>query len=384
MFAALPIALGLAGTLALSDRTEMRVRMPGSDNKAASLDLENRPEARLMLASRRMQYAFGYRPTGTLWDVGSRDFRGTLQHEGSAGVTWLLPRARLSLDETASYGSMDFSSAAITPGPNGQPPRVDVIPAPQVVRYGSSRTTLASRLTLDRWALDSAVGYQLSGGVTAAARTVMPFQKGGFGHFRGEYTVTRQDFAATTFTASESRFSSGPEAVLTRLDERWRHLLSRVTTSELTLGASLARVRTSPTTTFRLETHPVALGTLEHRMAARIGRLDLRAEVGVAPVVNQLVGSVDERLQGTFMGTHTYKRFSTHALVSASESISTSRDGAARFLAGGIGTTYTPRGIVAYDAGVRAFWQHEEATGADFFQGTLFIGITFHTDPIHF
>ncbi len=384
MFAALPIALGLAGTLALSDRSEVRVRMPGTNDKTASLDLENRPEARVTLATRETEYAFGYRPTGTLWDIGARDFRGTLLHEGSARVTWRLPHARLSLEETGRYGSIDFSSAAITPGPNGQLPRIDAIPAPEVVRLGSSRTTAASHLTLERWVLDSSVGYQLSGGATPEARAVLPFQKGPFGRFQGEYTITRRNFAATTLTASETRFSSGPEAVLTQLDERWRHLMSHVTTSELTLGASLARVRASPVSTYRIETHPVAQGALEHRMAAGTGRLFLRAEAGVAPIVNQLVGSVEERLQGTLIVRHTYKRFTTGGFVSASESIPATRSDSTRLLAGELGTTYTPRGVVAFDAGVRGFWQHEETTGIDFFQGTLFVGITLRADPIHF
>ena len=331
-----------------------------------------------------MQYTLSYSPRGTLWDVGSSDVRATLLNEGTARVEWLLPRGRLSLEETGRYGSVDFASAAIRPGPTGQPPTVDVIPQPQVLRFAASRTTLASHLTLERWVLDSSVGYQLSGGATADARAALPFQQGPFGQARGEYTVTRRNFAATTLTASETSFSSGPEAVLIQADERWRHLVSRVTSAELTLGASLARVSSSPVSTYHFETHPVALAALDHRMAAGKGRVDLRAEVGVAPVVNQLVGSVDERLQGTLTAQHTHKRVATRAFVSASESIPASRNGATRLLAGELGTAYTPRGVVGFDTGVRGFWQHEETTGVDFFQGTLFIGVTFRAEPVRF
>lgn len=382
MFAALPIALGLAGTLTLSDRSEVRLRVPGTADTHASLDSETTPEARLMLASHRMHYVLAYKPTGTLWDVGQSSVRATLMNEGTGRVEWLARDAQLSLEETARYGSVDFSSAALTPGPAGQPPRLDVIPTPQVIRFGSSRTTLASRVTLTRWTLEPSVGYQLSGGATEQARALMPFQKGGFGQARAEYTVTRRDFAATTFAASETSFSSGPEAILTQLDERWRHLLSRVTTSELTLGGSVARVRSSSFSSYRFETHPVAEAALDHRLAMGADRVALRFSVGLSPIVDQLVGNVDERLQATMAATHTHKHVSTRALLSASESMPPSRSDATRLFAGEVGTTWTPRGVVGLDAGVRAFYQRAEATGQDFLQGTVFVGVTFSSDPV--
>lgn len=337
-----------------------------------------------MLASHRMHYTLSYRPTGTLWDVGQSSFRTTLMNEGTGRVEWHARRARISLEETGRYGSIDFSSTALTPGPAGQPPRLDVIPTPQVIRFGSSRTTLASQVTLTRWTLASSVGYQLSGGATQEARAVMPFQKGGFGQARGEYTVTRRDFAATTLTASETSFSSGPEAILTQLDERWRHLLSRVTTGELTLGGSLSRVRTSSVSSYSFEAHPVAEAALDHRLAVGHDRLALRFTVGLSPIVDQLVGNVDERLQGTVSATHTHKHWTNHALLSASESMPPSRSDATRLFAGEVGTAFTPRGVVGFDAGVRGFYQRAEATGDDFFQGTFFVGVTFRADPVRF
>lgn len=384
MFAALPIALGLAGTLALSDRNEVRLRVPGTLNKGVSLDLETTPEARLTLASHRMRYTLAYGPTGTLWDVGQSSFRATLLHEGTASVDWFAPRTQLSLRETARYGSIDFSSAALTSTQPGQPPRLDVIPSPQVIPFGSSQTTLASHLTLERWTLDSSVGYQLSGGVTEQARAALPFQRGGFGQLRGEYRVTHRDFAATTFDASRTSFSSGPEATLTEIDERWRHLISPVTTGELTLGASLSRFRPARNASYSFEGHPVAEAALDHRLALGTGRLELRYSVGVSPIVNQLDGTVDERLRGTVAATHTYKHFTSRALLTASESMPPNRSDATRLFAGEIGTTWTPRGVVGFDAGMRGFYQRTETTGADFFQATFFVGVTFRANPVRF
>lgn len=384
MFAPLPIALGLAGTLALSDRSQALVRVPGTGDAHVSLDLETAPEARLMLSSRRMQYTLAYTPLFSLRDVGQGEFRGLMMNAATGRVEWMAERSRLSLEETAMYGSIDFSSTALAPSKPGQPPRLDVIPTPQVIRFASSRTTLASRLTLQRWAFDLSVGYQLSGGATEEARRAMPFQKGGFGQTSAEYRVTRRDFAATTFTASETSFSSGPEAILTQLDERWRHLLSRVTTTELALGASVARFRMSSTSSYSFETHPVAEGVLRNQFSAWNGRVDLRSSVGVAPLVNQLLGTIEERLQATVVATHTKKHLATRVLVTASESIPPSRRDATRLFASEVGAAWTPRGIVGFDAGLRGFYERAEATGADFFQGTLFVGITFRADPVRF
>ena len=67
------LAADLSGSLTVSDRTEARVRAPGTvttvGTAAASLDLETVPEARLTLASRRARYVFTYAPRLTLWDV---------------------------------------------------------------------------------------------------------------------------------------------------------------------------------------------------------------------------------------------------------------------------------------------------------------------------
>ncbi len=384
MFAALPIALGLAGTLALSDRSEVRLRVPGTTNTGASFDLETTPEARLMLASRRTRYTLSYGPTGTLWDVGQTSVRATLLHEGAARVDWFAPRTRVSLEETARYGSIDFSSAALTSTRPGQPPTLDAIPKPEVIRFGASQTTLSSHLTMKRWTIDSAVGYQLSGGATERARAALPFQKGGFGDVQGEYAVTRRDFATTRLEAAETSFSSGPESILIGPSERWRHLLSRVTTSELTLGASLSRFRPASDASYSFEAHAVAEAALDHRLAVGTGRLELRYSVGLSPVVNQLDGSVDDRLRGTVAATHTVKHFTSRALLAASESMPPSRSDATRLFAGELGTTWTPRGVVGLDAGVRGFYQRAETTGSDFFQATFFVGITFRADPIRF
>src|SRR5690348_16683392 len=99
MWPALLLAADLSSSLAVSDRTELRVRAPGTAPAAAALDAETTLTARLTAASRRFRLALGYTPRLTLWDVTSPTRKPTLLNAGEARVEWLGRRARISLDQ---------------------------------------------------------------------------------------------------------------------------------------------------------------------------------------------------------------------------------------------------------------------------------------------
>jgi hypothetical protein len=337
----------------------------------------------LTLASRRWQYALTYAPRLTLWDVNAAGVRPTALHEGAASIEWRSLAARLSLHETGSYGSVDLAAFALTPGPEGAPPRVDLVPAPQIIQFASSTTTLASRLTFPRWLVGASVGYQVSGGADAVARTVLPFQSGPFGELSASYAASRRDHVITTLTTSEASFSSGPESLLMEVDEGWRRSLSRVTDLTLTLGASEAGARTSAFAARGFETHPVAEAVLEQRHARPEGHVDVRFGVRLGPVVNRLVGIVDERVGGTLTASHTYRRVTTHALAGASQSVPASGVYATSLVAGELGVAYALRDFVTFDLGVRGLWQRQQVPEAVFLQGTVFAGVTFRAPPVH-
>jgi hypothetical protein len=384
MFVALLIAADFAGTLAVSDRSELRVRAPGTapGPAAASCDLETVPMARLTLASRRWQYALTYAPRLTLWDVNAGGVRPTALHDGAARIEWRSLAARLSLDETGSYGGVDLATFALTPGPDGAQPHVDLVPAPQIIQFASSTTTLASRLTLARWLVTTSVGYQVSGGADAEARAVLPFQTGPFGELSASYAASRRDHVITTLAASEASFSSGPESLLMEADEGWRHALTRATDVTLTFGASASRARRSALAAQEFETHPVAEAVLEQRHPRPEGHVDLRLDVRLGPVVNRLIGIVDERVGGTLTASHTYRRFTTHLLAGASQSVPASGAYATSLVAGELGTAYALRDFVTFDLGVRGLWQRQETPEAFFLQGTAFAGVTFRAPPV--
>lgn len=381
MLVTLLIAADLAGSLAVSDRTEARVRAPGTAPAAASFDLETAPAVELKLASRRSRVALAYAPRLTLWDVSSTGVRPALLHGGAAHVEWQSHRVRLSLDQAGSYGGVSFASISLTPGPEGALPRLDALPAPRLIQFASSTTTLASRLTLRRWLIDMSLGYQLSGGADAGARAVLPFQAGPSARMTAEYEVSRRDHVATTASASEAAFSSGSESILTEVDESFRHLLSRLTEARFTLGVSEARVRTSETASPVFGSYPVVEAVFEHHPTPE-GHIDVRLGARLGPVVNRLVGLVDERVEGSLAVSHTYRRLTTHAFVSGSQSVPASGANATSLVVGELGTAYGVSRLVALDAGVRGLWQHQEVAQIGFAQGTLFFGVTFRAPPI--
>jgi hypothetical protein len=392
MIAVLPLAADVAASVALSDRTETRLRQPGDFPAAPSLDVATSPEARLVVASPRTGYTLAYAPRLTLWDINDVGVtQPLLLHAGSARIDWRDHDTSLSLGEDASYGDMSFAALTFPPGQGGTPPRVDVIPSsPQIIRFESSSTTLGARVQGRRWEFRSTVGYQVSGGADVAARSVIPFQKGPLAEAVVTYATSPVDHVATTVTGAEDTFSPGPEIVVVEGDEGWKHLWSAFTEMDLTLGVSEARVLPSSSgQSFR--THPVAEATLEQRILTAEDRVTLRVGARLGPVVNRLLGIVDERIQGTLLSKWTHGPFAANAFASAQQSVPTDGPDATQLLTGELGVSYAATDAVAFDVGVRGLWQkggqgvststvgtQPTATGSEapIVQGIVFVGVT--------
>ena len=395
MLAGLPLAGDIAASIALSDRTETRFRQPGDVPTGPSLDVATAPEARLVLAQPRLGCTLTYAPRLTFWDFNDVGARPTWLNSGTAHLDWRTDRTRLSLDQDASYGAMSFAGLILTPGPDGAPPRVDVVPAPQIIEFVSSSTILGSRITLQRWEVRSGVGYQLSGGADAAGRSVLPFQRGPLADAAATYSVSPVDHVATTVSGTETSFSSGPEIALVEEDEGWRRRWSAVTETNLTLGISEARVQAAPSAGVSGETHPVAEAILEHKMATGEDGLTVHAGARLGPVVNRLLGIVDERIQGTLLSRWTHGSWIVSALGSAQQSVSAGGPNATTLLTGELGASYTASAAVILDFGVRGLWQKAnqpiastvtsgatEIVEASIVQGLLFVGVTFRAPAI--
>ena len=357
MLAVLPMAADVAASVALSDRTETRLRDPGDNPAGASLDISTMPEARLVLASPRTSCTLAYTPRLTFWDVNTVGVQPTWLNAGSARVDWRESHASLSLAEDASYGATSFAGLVLPQGPAGAPPRVDVIPTSQILQYESSTTTLGSRVEVRRWELRSTVGYQVSGGADDAARSIVPLQRGPLAEMVVIRAASPIDHLATTVTGSETTFSSGPAIGLAEADEGWKHRWSAFTETSFTLGASEGRVRASPFARDLGQTDFVAEAILDQSLLAAKDSVTLHAGARLGPVVNRLLGIVDERAQGTLQAKWTHGPFIADAFASAQQSVPTGGPNATTLLAGELGLSYAASAAVAFDVGVRGLWQ---------------------------
>jgi hypothetical protein len=350
----------------------------------------------LTLAWPQVGFTLKYDPRLTFWDVAQSGARPTWLNEGSAHFDWhASPLVTLSLDEEASYGATSFAGLVFSPVPEGTLPRVDVIPSSQILVLESSTTTLGSHVTLRRWEFRSEVGYQLSGGADEAARAILPMQRGPLADAVVTYAASHVDHVATTLSASEVTFSSGPQITLVEGDETWRHAWSAVTETHLTLGFSGERDRMGPYAATVSENSPVAEVVLEHRVLSRADRLTFRAGVRLGPVINRLLGIVDERVQGTLVSNWTHGPFAVEALGGAEQSVPTDGPNATTLYTGELSLSYTAVKGVIFDMGVRGLWQRAaqpvapdltsgatDVVEASIAQGLFFVGVTFSAPTI--
>lgn len=393
MFSALVFAADMA-TLSVSDRTELRTRVPGTGQLAASADLETIPDLRLALWSRRLRFAVAYAPRLTLWDIGSSAQQFTQMQAGDVRLEWKGRRVQLSISESASYGGVSFAASSVSPGPAAADPTVtppvspqlpsfQPFPQPSIIQYMSSSTTLDARLTLRRWAFQAYAGYQLSGGADKAARAVLPLQTGPLGEVSASYSVSRQDQIVTTLTGSETSFSTGPEMILAGVTLGHRHQWARGTETRLTAGVSEARMRADSNSAHTFTTYPVAELAFERRGVPG-GRVGVLAGARIAPVVNRLFGFVEERVEGTLGVTYERRRLATRGSISASRSVPATGPNATTLFGGELGAGYAVTRGVAFDGGARCLWQRQESTGAAFVQGTFFVGVTLRAPQVRF
>ena len=391
MLGAFAIAADVGGTLVLSDRTEVRARAPGIKAGQPSIDVETAPEVRLALGSPRVHFRIAYTPRLTNWDLNVDGVRPLLLHAGSAGIEWIDGRTRLSLREDGAYGGMSFTSLTATPGTTTTPtqPRLDVIPGGGILQYAASTTVLGSRTDLRRWAFVTDVGYQMSGGADAASRAFLPWQRGPLADVAVEYAVTRADRAVTFVSGQDAAFTTGSEIIVIDATEGWRRRWSAATDSELSVGASEAGIRATPASSMEYRTYPVAEASLEHRFGMDFDRFLVRGSARLGPVVNRILGLVDERVQGRVEARWSHQPIGFRFVLTAQQSVPASDVTAITLLQGELALLVRLNANVQLDGGVRELAQRQAQLGpavvptdpivrSTFTQSVVFVGVTLH------
>jgi hypothetical protein len=384
------LAAALTGAVSLADRTELRVRSPGADDSQPSADAETVMTARVTLEGHTTSLDVSYTPRLTLWDANTSARAIVLMNAGEVRGRWSSRGVTLALGQSARYGQVNIASVALTPV-DGQPGRVDVVPISQSLAYEQAETSLVARVERARWVVGSTVSYQVSGGADSAARVLLPLQYGPGGELRAAYAASRRTQLITAATGSETAFSTGSEIVLVDLTQGVRTQWSAGTETGLTLGASTARVRAAADAEHRFTAYPVAEMQAARASPALGGRLTLRGALRLAPVVNRLVGQVDERLQAVVAGGWTKRKWTVTAYANAQQSVPPGASGAVQLLVGEVGCAYAVSPAVTLDAGARTLVQRAyqpadgaAPTAATFLQFIAFAGLTVRAPTSHF
>jgi hypothetical protein len=384
MFHALTLAAALDGIFTLTDRTDVRLRDPDPITNRAAIDFDTYLDARAVLHARKDVYTLAYLPQLSFLDVNDVTRAATFLNAGLAAAEWNWPRARLSLTESASYGRESFASlAAVTPGTaappssgtsQGQPappPTTQLVPVAETFFYESSVTTLASSVRLRPWTLLASIGYRVSGGTgqtatpsamattatttTAAAAdaATFPLQKGPVGEASADYAATPRDHLITDLKGTEASFSNGPDDLLVDLEERWTQRWSRATDTLLAGGVAETRERQATTVPYVFAADPVAEATVTEHIGRGRDQFQVRLDARLAPVINPLVGSVDENVQGSLTTGWTHRRLLVQVLAIAGETVDQGAPTAYRSFSGELDVAYHLSEALSFDGGAR-------------------------------
>ncbi len=401
MLTGLWLAAAISSVLDVSDRTEFRLRDPGDIPGTVAMDLETAGNARLTLSSRRGRLIISYLPRLTLWDMNVEPSPPVLMQGGGVRAEWHNRFAQWWVDQQASYGGTNLTALSYATTASGQPPRVDALPVSRVIEYASSSSTLGTRVTLRKWAFEWMVGYQLSGGAGVEDQAVLPLQHGPLAEGKIDFAATRRSHFVTTLNGEEASFSSGAEDTLVEGQESWRYAIQRSTTLELAAGAAEVRVRPIEISRYAHVTYPVAEIAVEQAHASAVSdRWVARFNVRVAPVINRLFGTVDERIEATARATWGLRRTVVNVFATAQQTVEANDASAVQLIYGEVSASYPTSasgtistyagGPVAFDLGVRCMAQRLNApvapgstdfAQASFVQGIMFVGLSFRAPP---
>jgi hypothetical protein len=366
MLHALPVPADV-GTFTLSDRTEVRVRDPDPTTNQAALDLATLVDARAVMAFRHAVYTLAYMPTLTFVDVNSFALtQPALINNVLASAEWQEGRALIGVRELAGYGLYTLASttfpaagAPVATGPTGLPPAVpnaQLPPSVDSLLYGSSNTSVSSTLALRPWTVAATVGYQLQGGLNSAAQSALPFQQGPYAQGLADLRADRRNHLVTVVNGQDTSFTSpivNTEVLLIQAQEEWRHAWTRTTDTMLAAGASEARTRDGAFAPYAFSTEPTAEASFEQRFGHGQNHGSVGLDVRLAPFVNQLLGLVDERVQGAASASWSRRKLTLRATATAAESTDQSSPIASKLVSAEIDAAYAQSQVVSFDVGAR-------------------------------
>ena len=394
MIGALVLVAAYAGTVELSERTEVRARVV--QGFPVAYDAVTTPTARALLSDRRWSYTASYSPTLSLQDL-QASVTPLVLNVGTLAAAWRERTARLTLREDASYGSQNTAVVTLLAAAEGRPQALQALPKPANITTAQSRTTLATEVRPSRrWRLNTTVGYNVSGGADASSRTVLPQQRGPFADATTAYALSKTEALTSWLSLVQNQFSSGPcvipratatvcaarnEAAL--ITAGWRHVVSRSTETSISAGASAVRTRLVETEGAVTHVYPAATASLTYRAGLGRHKATLRLEAQLAPVVDFRTGVTDNRAQSTASFVWREGDVTVSHSVGASRSFGTELSPPATFLTVGSEATYAIGRHAAVGAGALYSWQTSQNADA-FSSAIVFVALTVRSAALRF
>lgn len=386
MLSVLVLVMDLSGALGASVRSEARLQSPGTDGSDLAFELETAPLLELTLASRRSSMYLSYTPRLTLLDTSREAGHPYLLQELAGRFGFRSRNAGITLEGRGAYGDSNVARAAARPvaidGMVDQP--LELVPTSGVWPVVSSSTSMAADLSHRRWTFRSSLGYELGGGADREAREVLPYRYGPNAAVGLEYALRRSTRAVTLASASRVAFSSGAESELITLEQGFRHRWSSVSEAQVSVGVTRSDARPEDRVATRSELHPSGEVVWTRQTQGLHGQTSLRFGVRLSPVVNRLLGVVDERVEGSFAFRRDRGSFATTLLLGASQSVPMGSPTSTRLFAGELAQAYDVSKAFTVGAGLRSSWQRQEAAAEGFLQAGLFVSVTLRAPRVAF
>lgn len=402
-----------AGTLNLSDQTEVRVRSSQGVVPNPALDLANTATGRVNLTDRLWTFSLAYSANLLEADAELAPAPSLLQL-GHLGATWADRTVTLGIAEDGTYGLLN--SAANGPIPTlptttmqtqvttAPPQGVQLLAAPAIIHFGASRTALSATNRLGRGETFSAlVEYIMQGGLDSSSQAVMPFTQGPrFSADLAEALSGRHTLdVRLTLQRGETASSpcsplipqdlipqpTQPCAPVTSIEQAaatWRYRLSRQT--ELSAGAGVAAVQLRLQDTqpgFDSTVFPIGSASLAHSVPIGRAATTFRLDLAVGPFLNYLSGTVDQRAQATGSITVPTHDVTYSGSLGATQSIASAFMEPSTSLQLAIGAEYSASPLVGLGGGVRYAWQQEQDVGT-FSVAMIYAALTLHPRRITF
>jgi hypothetical protein len=396
------------GTVDVSNRTEVRVRHTQDVVPDKSFDVVDAPTARVELEDRVWSHTLGYTALAAAPDV-QAGLSPQLIQSADLGTAWHDRRVRIGVAEYAMYGELNTGfllggpptsaptpAATPPPGPAAPPPAGPTTPtlaAPTTLRMGSSRTVLATALTLSRrWTATTAVEYVMAGGVDTASQANLPLLRGPRGEATATYAATRLDGLETRASVQRGTTTEGlcspaiadvpvgatcaPVTDTGQITEAWQRRLTRDSQATLGAGAAWTAVRIRPEDRFVDRLFPVVRASFEHARVVQDIRTIVRLDALLAPTIDVRTGVLDQRAQGSVALTLPFHEVTLSGSFSAARSVSSPFVRPLTALTGVLETAYHFSRVSEIGGGVRYALLEQEglpriAGGAAFLQATF-------------